>query len=78
MAKTITVLLFPDDEKLYVEFKSFIEFLREDDLKRPEDHYYNNALVAVADYLENKQNEILADHILNEEIKSAKEKGRLN
>jgi len=77
MAK-ITILVFPDKEEVYIELNGFVEFLRDNQNLRSEDAHYNAALKAVANYLEEKSQEFLADHILEQEVQDLKDKGRLN
>lgn len=80
----LTILIFPEAEKMYIEMSGLIEFLRhvaEGKTESPElgsdDEYYNAALQGVAAYLEEKRNEFLAQHILTEEAQDAKDKGQL-
>lgn len=74
----IELFISSEEEKVYIEMAGFIRFLRSTESLRDEDEVYNNALRAIASYLEDKQNEFLAAHIMVEEAKAAKEKGRLN
>lgn len=80
----LTLLIFPESEKMYIELGGLIAFLRRvadgqimSDELGSEDEYYNAALRGLASYLEERQNEFLADHILNEEAQDAKDKGHI-
>lgn len=78
MPSDIEIFISHDDEKVYIEMSGFVRFLKSTESFRKGDELYNSALKAIASYLEDKQNEFLAAHILNQEAKAAKEKDRLN
>jgi len=74
----LTILVFPDDEKLYIELQSLITLLRSTRTLKDDDEIYNAAVKAVANYLEEKQNDLLAEHIISREAQDVKDKDRLN
>jgi len=78
MPGKIEVIISEEDEKMYVEMESFINFLRNPVNEKPGDDHYNEALLAICDFLSQKQQELLADHILENEVAEAKDKDRLN
>lgn len=74
----IEVMIVAEEEKVYIEIGSFINFLRNPSIKKENDELYNAALASIADYLEEKQQEFMAEHILQSEAQDVKEKDRLN
>lgn len=55
----ITVLIFPEDDSIYLELNTFINFLRDPKNTKPEDSVYNSGLIAIAKFLEEKKPEFL-------------------
>lgn len=78
MPGKIEYIISEDDEKMYLEIESFINFLRDPANEKAGDDYYNEAILAICDFLSRKQQELLADRILENEVAEVKDKDRLN